>query len=455
MELEDKRRSLENKSDDLSKIEEKYGNKILEIEEISSRTEIDVDTTLLYKEREIEKIKNVIESSIEDYKTIETQIGNISNDLEIKEQSLENKEKQEEKLNEKFNKMFADRDKYQKEIQETSIKLSEMQSEIRQIEDQTNYLKIGKAKLDGEREGIELDYSEYSDIEIIQGSIANLEEKLRKTQETLLTIGSINMRALEVYDKIKEEYDQVKIKVETLENEKLEILKIVEEIDKKKDRTFIKTFKAINALFTNNYSRLSNKGMAYLEIENKEKIFEGGLDIVVRMAKGKYFDVTSLSGGEQTLVALSLLFAIQKYKPYHFYIFDEIDAALDKRNSERLAALLNQYMKSGQYIVVTHNDALILNSQVLYGVSMHEGVSKILSLHIGDEEAIKEAVKEPPKDLTTNENPDVTEKINNIENDSEGLKDENEELKNMFNNEMQSNVQATNENNLDVDHNEI
>jgi len=82
---------------------------------------------------------------------------------------------------------------------------------------------------------------------------------------------------------------------------------------------------------------------------------------------------------------LSLLFAIQEYKPYHFYILDEIDAALDKRNSERLAALLKQYMKSGQYIIVTHNDAVIIDSDILYGVSMHEGVSKVLSLRVAEE----------------------------------------------------------------------
>lgn len=80
-----------------------------------------------------------------------------------------------------------------------------------------------------------------------------------------------------------------------------------------------------------------------------------------------------------------MLFAIQEYRPYHFYIFDEIDAALDKRNSERLAALLNQYMKSGQYIVITHNDSIIMSSNILYGVSMHEGVSKILSLKVNNE----------------------------------------------------------------------
>ncbi|MBS3098857.1 AAA family ATPase [Candidatus Pacearchaeota archaeon] len=122
-------------------------------------------------------------------------------------------------------------------------------------------------------------------------------------------------------------------------------------------------------------------------------MFAGGIDIVVKMAKGKFFDVHSLSGGEQTLVALSLLFAIQEHKPYHFYILDEIDAALDKRNSERLAALLHQYTKSGQYIIVTHNDAVILDSDILYGVSMHEGVSKVLSLRIGDEEKKREEGK--------------------------------------------------------------
>ena len=121
------------------------------------------------------------------------------------------------------------------------------------------------------------------------------------------------------------------------------------------------------------------------EFSDKEDISNSGVNIIVKMAKGKYFDVSSLSGGEQTLVALSLLFAIQEHKPYHFYIFDEIDAALDKRNSERLAVLLQQYMKSGQYIVVTHNDAVILESNLLYGVSMHEGVSKILSMKVEED----------------------------------------------------------------------
>jgi len=140
--------------------------------------------------------------------------------------------------------------------------------------------------------------------------------------------------------------------------------------------------KKINEIFSRNFSQLSTKGKVYLELENVKDPFEGGLSVIVKTGHGKYFDVKSLSGGEQTLVALSLIFAIQEYSPYYFYILDEVDAALDKRNSERLAGLLSKYMKKGQYIVITHNDEVISNATNLYGVSMHDGVSKTISLQI-------------------------------------------------------------------------
>jgi chromosome segregation protein len=336
----------------------------------------------LYKEQELEKVGNIIKRSKEDLGDIGDSISEISEELEEKESLLEVREAEEQKLNERFKKMFAERDDLQKSIGEKNLTLNEIQNEVRGVEEQINYLKVGKAKLDAERESIEIELSDYSGVELLKGSLEVLEERLAKASEALSRIGSINMRALEVYESVKEEYDRVYEKVQTLESEKIEILKIIEEIDKKKSRTFMRTFRAINDLFSSNFSKLYTKGTAYLEVENKEDIFAGGVNIVVKLAKGKYFDITSLSGGEKTLVALALLFSIQEHKPYHFYIFDEIDAALDKRNSERLAGLLNQYMKAGQYIVITHNDAIIMNSNLLYGVSMQDGASKVLSLKV-------------------------------------------------------------------------
>src|SRR3989344_871145 len=382
--LENKRKQLEEKTLDVSKIEEKYDQTILEIEEISSRTAEDVDTTLLYKERDLENIRSIIKRSTRDHGEVSQQIEELQASMKEKKHRLQEKESQEQDLQTRFKKMFEERENIQKQIQEKNLKLSEVQSGLRAIEEQINYLKIGKAKIDAEHEALQMEYTEFSEVEIIQGSISFLEEKLQKTQETLQQIGSINMRALEVYKEVKKEYDIVQEKVNTLDKEKQDIVAIISEIDNKKRRSFMKTYRAMNALFSENFSKLYSKGTAFLELENEEDLFSGGVNIVVKLAKSKYFDVTSLSGGEQTLVALSLLFAIQEYKPYHFYVFDEIDAALDKRNSERLAGLLNQYMKSGQYIVITHNDAIILNSHLLYGVSMHDGVSKVLSLNIKD-----------------------------------------------------------------------
>lgn len=382
--LEQRRKTLEEKTTDISKVEEQYERTMLEIEEISSRTKEDTNTALLYKGRDLEGMRNIAKRTAKDIEELEHQIGELAAASEEKQSLLEKREQQERELQARFKKLFEEREALQSNIQEQNLELSEVQNDMRAIEDQVNYLKIGKAKLDAEREALHMELMEFSGLELVQGSLQALEERLKKSQEAIKEIGSINMRALEVYEEVKKEYDVVEQKVTTLDREKQEILAIIAEIDQKKKKSFMKTFRAMNALFSSNFSKLSSKGVAFLELENQEDIFAGGVNIVVRLAKGKYFDVTSLSGGEQTLVALSLLFAIQEYKPYHFYVFDEIDAALDKRNSERLAALLSQYMKSGQYIVITHNDAIIMNTNVLYGVSMHDGVSKILSLNVGE-----------------------------------------------------------------------
>ena len=145
----------------------------------------------------------------------------------------------------------------------------------------------------------------------------------------------------------------------------------------------MKTLNEINELFSRNFTQLSTKGIVTLEPQDEKDPFNGGITITVKVSVGKYFDVTSLSGGEQTIVALSLIFAIQEHRPYSFYIFDEIDAALDRRNSEKLAYLLKKHMKQGQYLIITHNDSIISeSSNILYGVSMQEGISKILSIEI-------------------------------------------------------------------------
>ncbi|MEK6847196.1 MAG: hypothetical protein AABY16_03455, partial [Nanoarchaeota archaeon] len=388
--LAGKRGELENKTIDISSIVFQYNAKLREIEETSSMTERNIDTTLLSKERELESIQQNIKNGEKELEELESDIADMHHRLEQKESFLESKEQEEKEMSRKFKKLFDDRDKLQASIQENNYEFSLRQTELAQLTEQINHLDIAVARFSASKESLEIERKDVPESEPIKVSLEALQEKLEKSKQELQSIGSINMRALEVYESVKEEYDKVAEKVETLQKEKEEIMKIIAEIDQKKKRTFMKTFKGINELFSRNASDLYTKGQAYLQLENEEDIFAGGVDIAIKLGKGKYFDVTSLSGGEQTLIALSLLFAIQEFKPYHFYVFDEIDAALDKRNSERLASLLNKYIRAGQYIIVTHNDALIMNSKFLYGVSMHDGISKVFSLKLETEQKQQE-----------------------------------------------------------------
>ena len=380
--FEKKKKNLERDFDENSNIEQKYENLRIEMQEISLRSEENVNSEITFKKMEFERTKATLKQLSRDEENLKEGISELNDSLEEKENLLAKKRSQEEELTSKFQKMISERDSFQNKIRDNEISLSEKRNTIHNIEQSINDFKIDKARVDAEIENLEIEMLEFGEIEIIRTSRETLLEKLNHTQEILSRIGTVNLRSLEVYDSVKKDYDMIRDKAEVIDKEKNGILRIIHEIDIKKKKTFLKTLNEINEIFSRNFSQLSTKGVVSLELENKKDPFEGGVGIVVKTGHGKYFDVKSLSGGEQTIIALSLIFAIQELNPYYFYILDEIDAALDKRNSERLGGLLKKYMQKGQYIVITHNDEIITNATSLYGVSMHDGISKIISLKI-------------------------------------------------------------------------
>jgi len=196
-------------------------------------------------------------------------------------------------------------------------------------------------------------------------------------------MGAVNMRALEIYDAVEKEYTSVLDKKELLVKERHDVLLMMNEIETKKKDLFMNTFEGINDNFKKKFVTLSTKGEATLELEDPETVFEGGLNIKVRLTGKKFMDIRSLSGGEKTMTALAFLFAVQDHEPAPFYVLDEVDAALDKRNAETLASLIRQYIDKAQYIVISHNDGVISEADNLYGVSMNEhGMSKVVSLRV-------------------------------------------------------------------------
>jgi len=365
----------------LKDIEDKYDETRLSLQE-TSFADMDVDTEVQIKRREINRLSNEIKAITRDVEESEIELRKIEVQITEKDQAAIKKEIEEQKLYEKAQKFFDQRNELQDQQKVLETDIIGMQHTAKNIEDKINHNKVQNAQLGAQIESIIAEMREFGNAETLSIPIEQIKERLQKSQFQISRLGNVNMRALEVFDKVGEQVKLIEEKVKTINSEKEEIEKIIEEIDKKKKKSFLTTLQVVNEYFGRNFSQLSHKGEVILELENKKDPFDGGLNILVKVSRGRYFDITSLSGGEKTMVALSLIFAIQEYKPYCFYIFDEIDAALDKHNSELLAALIKKYMTTGQYIIITHNDTLISEATNLYGVSMQENMSKIISLKV-------------------------------------------------------------------------
>lgn len=381
-ELTDKKKSLDENFDNNSTIEEKYETLKMEVQDISIRNKENLDSDIQYKQRELERATISIKQLGREEVDMKEEAVIVNHTLEARETALGVKKNKEGELRRRAEKFILERDSVYKKQRELDREISSEKAKVGTIESAINNLNVERARTDAQIQNLETDILEYPNVEIMKGNRDHLLARSRKTEEMLARIGSVNMRALEVYEQVKVQYESIKEKVETIGNEKEKIMKIVHKIDIEKKKVFLNTLEDLNEKFMRNFSQISTKGQVYLEIQNRKDPFSAGVDVILKTGHGKYFDIKSLSGGEKTMVALSLIFAIQELRPYCFYILDEIDASLDKRNASRLAGFLKKYAQNGQYIVISHNDEIITNARTLFGVSMHDGVSKLMGLKV-------------------------------------------------------------------------
>ncbi len=215
--------------------------------------------------------------------------------------------------------------------------------------------------------------------------VKELQNKVNTLKSKLNSFGSINMKAVQIYDKLNEEFTALLDKRQTLNVERDDILQFIAEIDEKKKEKFLQTFASLKEHFIRIFSLLSSKGEAELDIENEKDLFNSGVDIRVRLSKNNYLDIKSLSGGEKTITAIAFIFAVQEFNPASFYIFDEVDAALDIMNCEKLGQLVLENSSKAQYIVVSHSEHFVQNAQTIFGVTMDKNkVSGVVSLDLSE-----------------------------------------------------------------------
>ncbi|MAY04057.1 MAG: chromosome segregation protein SMC [Euryarchaeota archaeon] len=185
-------------------------------------------------------------------------------------------------------------------------------------------------------------------------SVGDIDRRIRHLERRLEQFGAVNMRAIEQYDAVEQRLSEMEGDFKKLQDRKKHLLDVAERLEEQRKVRLIDVLEKVNENFKKVYKSLSNGGRGELYLENKEEPFKGGLELWAQ-PKGKSSNVTrhQLSGGEQSVAALALIFAIQDYDPSPFYYFDEVDQNLDSVNAECIAKMCRERSKAAQFIMVT------------------------------------------------------------------------------------------------------
>ncbi len=219
------------------------------------------------------------------------------------------------------------------------------------------------------------------DIAASQRELASLKGKIR-------SLGSVNVAAIEEYKEVSERWKFLTAQMKDAENAKNELEKLISELTEEMQHIFSESFAEINKNFKEIFLDLFGGGEANLSLSDPDNVLESGIDIHVAPPGKVIKSLISLSGGEQSFVAIAIYFAILKLRPSPFCILDEIDAALDEGNVRKYAQYLHHFTDTTQFILVTHRRSAMEEAKVLYGVTMQEnGVSKLLRMEQDEFEA--------------------------------------------------------------------
>ncbi len=306
----------------------------------------------------------------------------------IKEQASELRRKAEEAKAE-TERIISVRSEYEKMSAELRTAEKEKTSEREKLSGELARLSERKINMQNEYESTvnklydeyELTRSEAEALNIVIDNIQEAHRTLNSIKAQIRSLGSVNVSAIEEYREVKERYDFLKLQLDDVEKSQRELNKLIKELTNKMSARFKESFEKVNSEFGKTMKEFFDGGKAELQLENEDDILECGIEIKVQPPGKNVQNIALLSGGEKSLAAVALLFAILKVTPAPFCIYDEVEAALDDVNVDKYAKYMRKMCGAIQFIAITHRRGTMEEADVLYGVTMQEkGVSKLLEL---------------------------------------------------------------------------
>ncbi|HPZ89673.1 MAG TPA: AAA family ATPase, partial [Flavihumibacter sp.] len=279
---------------------------------------------------------------------------NLRNLLNEKESSLRQKQKEREQLDQLLN-AIKDR------LNELKLQLAGMKERL-QVEFRINLDEI-------------IDQPRTTDT-----PVQELQEKSDRMKKRLENLGEVNPTAIEAFTEMKKRYEFILEQKNDLVTAKDSLLQTIAEVESTANQKFLDTFNQVKENFIKVFKALfTEEDQCDLILENPENLAETGIDIIAKPKGKRPSSITQLSGGEKTLTATALLFAIYLIKPAPFCILDEVDAPLDDANVGKFTNMIRQFSEESQFIIVTHNKMTMGAVDAIYGVTMQEaGVSKLV-----------------------------------------------------------------------------
>lgn len=319
-----------------------------------------IETNITEGDQELEefnKIKEVLQSERKEIEERHSGLRNEINELESKQNDIRN-----------------ERETLSEELHSSDLKANEIKLKSENLVEQIK-----------ETYSLTLERKEFDDLDT--ADLAGRSDEVYELKQKIRNLGPINLLAYSEFEEEKQRQEFLLNQRDDLLTSKRDIVKTIEEINITAEKKFMETFQSIRGHFIEIFRGLFNPGdEADLKLEENADPLEAKIEIVAKPRGKRPTSIELLSGGEKTLTAIALLFAIYLVKPSPFCILDEIDAPLDDANIDRFTKILNDFSEDTQFIVVTHNKRTMEAAKSLYGVTMQdEGISKLVSVMFNEE----------------------------------------------------------------------
>lgn len=338
---------------------------------------------ILNNNNNIENKNNTLNQAIKENAELQTKIDNLNSEIEQIKAEVNNSSENIEKLKQLRTEKNELLDKKEEEITNQFSILEGLKEQIVKMD-------FKKTKLEQDIE--QLINTLWNEYEITPNNageykkpnnIAQAQKEVSSIREKIKDLGSINIDSIEEYKKISERYDFMCEQRLDLENTVAKLRKVISEMTQTMEQQFKEKFEIINKNFNEVFIELFGGGKAELILTDEDNVLECGIDIRVQPTGKKLQNMMLLSGGEKAFTAIALLFAILKINPAPFCILDEIEAALDDVNVYRFAEYLKKFSQASQFLVITHRKGTMEVADTVYGVTMEEnGISKLLSMKL-------------------------------------------------------------------------